>query len=379
MNEEIKLSWKGNILISSNELFVGRVISKNYNDKNLSIVLDGKDLKDKKFHLFNLNSSDSEEEYSISNIKNLFDMEIGDIISIKHNKVRSIYRPKSSNNFIFATIRCNSNCLMCSQPPLDIDDTLENYLIWDYAIEILNESPMHLTITGGEPTLLGERLVLLINKILNKFPDLLITILSNGRLLALDNIIDILSFIKARKNVVFAIPLYSDTYKVHDHIVQAKDAFHQTCLGIHKISSLGFPVEIRIVLHKLSNPRLLPLSKFIHKNFPFVYHVTFMGLEIIGYSKANKSQLIEHDSIMAEDNLLSSLRFLSSWKYNVSIYNTPLCHIPESLWIYAKQSISDWKNSFKPECDQCLLKKDCSGFFTWNIKYAKVKPILEKL
>lgn len=378
MNEEIKLSWKGKIEKSSSELFVGRVISKNFKDKETSIVIDGKDLKTNKIGLFYLNSSVSEEENCLSNIKGLNDIVVDDIISVRNSKVRSVYRTKSSNNFIFATIRCNSNCLMCSQPPLDIDDTLENYLIWDYAIDLLNDSPKHLTITGGEPTLLGEELVLLINKILNKFPDLLITILSNGRMLALDSMINTLSSIEVRRNVVFAIPLYSDVYKIHDHIVQAKDAFHQTCLGIHKISSLGFPVEIRVVLHKLSNPRLLSLSKFIHKNFPFVYHITFMGLEIIGYSKANKSQLIEEDSSMAEGNLQSSLKFLSSWKYNVSIYNTPLCHIPESLWSYAKQSISDWKNSFKPECEKCIVKKDCAGFFTWNIKYAEVKPILEE-
>tara|TARA_B100000787_G_C16184103_1_gene293572 strand:+ start:427 stop:1566 length:1140 start_codon:yes stop_codon:yes gene_type:complete len=379
MNEEIKLSWKGKIHLSSSELFVGRVVSKKTKNQEISIVLEGKDLKTNKFELFYLNSADGVEGNSLYDIKDLNDIEVCDVISIKKSKVRSVYRTQSKNNFIFATIRCNSNCLMCSQPPLDIDDTLENYLIWDYTIDLLVDSPKHLTITGGEPTLLGERLVFLINKILAKFPDLLITILSNGRMLALESTIDTLSFVVSRKNVVFAIPLYSDVYKVHDHIVQAKDAFHQTCLGIHKISTLGFPVEVRVVLHKLSNPRLLSLSKFIHKNFPFVYHVTFMGLEIIGYTKANKSELIEENTIMAEENLLASLKFLASWKYNVSIYNTPLCHIPESLWSYAKQSISDWKNSFKPECEKCLMKKDCSGFFTWNIKYAKVTPFLEKV
>src|SRR5687768_8355949 len=30
--------------------------------------------------------------------------------------VRTIYRPDSSHNTIFVTERCNSNCLMCSQP-----------------------------------------------------------------------------------------------------------------------------------------------------------------------------------------------------------------------------------------------------------------------
>ena len=197
-------------------------------------------------------------------------------------------------------------------------------------------------------------------------------------MLALDNVINILDDVLNKKNVIFAIPLYSDVYKQHDHIVQAKDAFYQTSLGIHKISSLGFPVEIRIVLHKLSNPRLLALSKFIHMNFPFVYHITFMGLEIIGYTKANISQLVADDLTEVNYNLLNSLDFLSKWKYNVSIYNTPLCHLPKPLWIYAKQSISDWKNSFKPECKSCIKKEECSGFFTSNLKYATVHPFLNE-
>jgi His-Xaa-Ser system radical SAM maturase HxsC len=378
MNEEIKLSWKGILNARSLSLFVGRVEHKKDQNGETDITLLGKNFDSNNTEKFYLSSVDLNSENSISKVQGLSDMEVGDIISIKDKKIRSVYRENSSNNFLFATIRCNSNCLMCSQPPLDIDDTIENYTIWNYAIDLIEEAPKHLTITGGEPTLLGKRLVILINKLLNKFPDLLITVLSNGRMLALDSVTDMLEDIFKKRNVIFAIPLYSDIYKQHDHIVQAKDAFHQTCLGIHKISSLGFPVEIRIVLHKLSNPRLLALSKFIHMNFPFVYHITFMGLEIIGYTKANKSQLIEEDSSEANNNLLNSLTFLSKWKYNVSIYNTPLCHLPEPLWIYAKQSISDWKNSFKPECNSCIKKEECSGFFTWNIKYAKVQPFLNE-
>lgn len=103
-----------------------------------------------------------------------------------------------------------------------------------------------------------------------------------------------------------------------------------------------------------------------------------MGLEIIGYTKANKSQLIQEDSSKSNDNLLNALVFLSKWKYNVSIYNTPLCHLPEPLWNYAKKSISDWKNSFKPECKNCIRKKECSGFFSWNTKYATVYPFLNE-
>lgn len=378
MSDEIKLSWKGTLTSKSLNLFVGRVVTKEQYNGQTDIKLQGKNFENNNFENFYLSTAELNCDNSISQIQELCDMEVGDIISVKDRKIRSVYRESSSNNFLFATIRCNSNCLMCSQPPLDIDDTTENYNIWNYAIDIIATSPKHLTITGGEPTLLGDKLVVLINKLTSKFPDLLITILSNGRMLALDSIIDILDDVSNKRNVVFAIPLYSDVYKQHDHIVQAKDAFHQTCLGIHKISSLGFPVEIRIVLHKLSNPRLLSLSKFIHMNFPFVYHITFMGLEIIGYTNANKSQLIEEQSPTSNNNLLDSLNFLSKWKYNVSIYNTPLCHLPEPLWKFAKQSISDWKNGFKEECQECIKKDECSGFFTWNLKYATVVPFLDE-
>ena len=41
----------------------------------------------------------------------------------------------------------------------------------------------------------------------------------------------ILSKVSNPSCVVFAVPLYSDYYQQHDHIVQAKDAFYQTIHG----------------------------------------------------------------------------------------------------------------------------------------------------
>ena len=101
MNEEIKLSWKGKVYLSSNELFVGRVISKKNENNEITVILEGKDLKKNESILFNLNSSDKIESNSISSIKGLNDIEINDIISVKNSKIRSVYRAKSNNNFIF--------------------------------------------------------------------------------------------------------------------------------------------------------------------------------------------------------------------------------------------------------------------------------------
>lgn len=375
MNEEVKLTWKGrneNYL----QLFVGKVSNISTDSAALTVQIDGRELYENKELSFALTEGSETCGMGLHSCKDLKYIQLGDILVVRGRSVRSIFRVESEYNSIFATQRCNSNCLMCSQPPIDLDDTYENYLAWEYAIDLIEIDLKFINITGGEPTILGEKLVILINKLLDKFPNIIIDLLSNGRLPAKDSFIIILKEIREPNRVIFAIPLYSDIYKQHDYIVQAKDAFYQTSLGIHKLANLGFLIEIRVVLHELTTERLFPLATFVHKNFPFIYHITFMGLEIIGYTKANKDKLIIKDNDQSLINLEKAINYLDKWDYNASIYNTPLCHLPESLWSYARQSISDWKNSYHVDCNKCSQKNNCAGFFSWNLKYAEVKPIL---
>ena len=76
--------------------------------------------------------------------------------------IRTLYRPDSDHNVIFTTERCNSNCLMCSQPPQDRDDTDALTQRNIDLINLIDKPPARLVITGGEPTLLGERLFTII-------------------------------------------------------------------------------------------------------------------------------------------------------------------------------------------------------------------------
>jgi hypothetical protein len=50
-------------------------------------------------------------------------------------------------------------------------------------------------------------------------------------------------------------------------------------------------VELRVVLHKLSIPRLHQLAESIYRNLPFVIHVALMGLEPTGYTPYNRDKL----------------------------------------------------------------------------------------
>src|SRR3546814_1523485 len=49
---------------------------------------------------------------------------------------------------------------------------------------------------------------------------------------------------------------------------------------------------------------------------------------------------------------------------NVSVYNHQLCIIDRGVWPFARQSISDWKNEYMPECEGCAVRNECGGFFS---------------
>lgn len=73
----------------------------------------------------------------------------GDVVMMNDvGYVSTLYRVNSKHNAIFATDRCNSFCLMCSQPPKDVDDSDR---IYEHLrlIELMDPSTEELGITGG--------------------------------------------------------------------------------------------------------------------------------------------------------------------------------------------------------------------------------------
>jgi His-Xaa-Ser system radical SAM maturase HxsC len=298
--------------------------------------------------------------HSVREIDHLRDDDIV-VMQPKTGFVRTLHRPYSAHNILFMTERCNSNCLMCSQPPKDKDDTEQ---LTEINLELLRLMPptvTYLTITGGEPTLLGERLFRVLRALRETLPNTDVHMLTNGRLFAWPAFTrDFAEVIHPR--LVLGIPLYSDSSSSHDHIVQAKDAFDQTVLGLHQLARYNVPVEIRVVLHRLTIPRLPQLAEYIYRNFPFVIHVALMGLEPTGYTPRNKDMLWI-DPVEYQDELEEAVEILATRGMNVSIYNTQLCLLRPSLWKFARKSISDWKNIYLQECQECNVLEQCGGLF----------------
>jgi len=314
---------------------------------------------------------------SVSNVQTFEHLSEGDVVSIGLDGViNTLYRVNSNHNTILATERCNSNCLMCSQPPRDKNDIPRLYEIYKEAIPLFPKDCIEIGISGGEPTLMGEYFFKTLENLSLNLPDSEIHILTNGRSFAWNSMIDRLNKVNTRK-MMFGIPVYSDYYQTHDHIVQAKDAFNQTILGLHNLARYNHRIEIRIVLHKLSIPRLTKLSRYIFKNLPFVEHIAFMGLEYIGYTPFNIDKLWIDPKDYVEE-LSESVEFLANQGMHTSIYNSQLCVMPENLWKYCRKSISDWKNDYLKECQNCSKLNECGGLFTWNLnKHSEhIKPII---
>ena len=255
---------------------------------------------------------------------------------------------------------------MCSQPPQDRDDAAASAERNLKLIELIDIPPKRLVITGGEPTLLGEKLFSIISAIGAKFPETHLHMLTNGRIFAWQPFTSQLASLQ-HPNFTLGIPLYSDDPTMHDYVVQARGAFDQTVLGLQQLARYGLRIEIRVVLHALTIPRLTSLAEYIYRNCAFAEHVALMGLENIGYAPRNMAALWI-DPYDYQNELEATVEFLSLRGMNVSIYNHQLCVLKKSLWQFARKSISDWKNIYLENCETCGVREQCGGFFKWATK-----------
>ncbi|WP_247485840.1 His-Xaa-Ser system radical SAM maturase HxsC [Bradyrhizobium sp. 193] len=290
-------------------------------------------------------------------------LDSGDIVGIHQStkRLRTLYRKKSQHNSFLVTERCNNYCLMCSQPPKDVDD---GWILDEIAqaLPLVDPSLKTLTFTGGEPLTDWHGFTDVLKKCRDALPNTAVQVLTNGRAFANTEITNAWSAVK-HPNLIAAIPVYSAVDSIHDHVVQAKGAFDETILGILKLKDRNERVEVRVVLHALTAPRIAETCRWLARNLPFVDHVALMGMENTGFALANEA-VLWIDPVDYRAELAEGVAGLNEAGVSVSIYNLPRCVLEPSVWTFAVQSISDWKNGFVEECERCSERKACSGLFT---------------
>lgn len=294
-------------------------------------------------------------------------------LSADRQSIRVLFRASSPHNSILVTEQCNHYCLMCSQPPKAADDSwiLDEV---ESLIPLIPKNTRELGFTGGEPTTNRERFLKIISLTKSYLPRTAIHILSNGRSFKDAAFAEKYAQIEL-PDAMIGIPVYSDDPTLHDYIVQAQGAFDETIQGILNLKRLGQKVEIRVVIHKLSVQRLPELCEFIARNLLFVDHVALMGLEMMGFTRANLDELWV-DPIEYKDTLSKSVGILAKYGMNISVYNHQLCLVNPDIQPYYRRSISDWKNEYAPECQSCTKQRECGGFFASGVKFGYSKHLI---
>ena len=163
----------------------------------------------------------------------------GDVIRIspRQRRVRTLYRRGSAYNSILLTERCNHYCLMCSQPPKDVNDS---WIVDDVlsAIPLMDTGTRNINLTGGEPTLLGQDFLRVVRMAKSYLPNTALHVLSNGRRFADAQFTAQYAAI-AHPDIMVGIPLYSDISTRHDYVVQADGAYDETIRGILRLKERG--------------------------------------------------------------------------------------------------------------------------------------------
>lgn len=299
-----------------------------------------------------------------------------DVVAASADHLRSLFRAKSEHNSLLVTEQCNNYCLMCSQPPKRADD---GWLLDELfeALRLVPRTARSIGLTGGEPTLFGDRFVALLRHAKHWLPSTALHVLSNGRAFADPKFARAYADVE-HPDLMVGIPVYSSDPARHDYVVQARGAFDETIRGILNLKRLGQRVELRVVIHKQTHEGLPDLADFIARNLLFVDQVALMGLEMTGFTLANLPALWI-DPAEYQPQLQRAVSILRAAGVRALIYNHQLCLVDPRLHDVYVKSISDWKNEYAPECGPCVRRHECGGFFSSGLQHGysqSLKPFL---
>ena len=126
--------------------------------------------------LLNNHGSEYIDFYNISadalplkdNEGSVLDFNLGDVVLFNPSGTCAFeYQSRYSSNCLLLTERCNCKCIMCAQPPkVDSDCTA----LAGALVELIDTPPECIGITGGEPTLVWNELIKVLQRCRERFP-----------------------------------------------------------------------------------------------------------------------------------------------------------------------------------------------------------------
>ena len=165
------------------------------------------------------------------------------------------------------------------------------------------------------------------------------------------------------EHMLIGVPVHGHASELHDAISGVPGSYEQTINGLLNLAYVGANLEVRIVVNS-SNIVLLP--EIVKRIFSVLRYsqafIAVMQLEPAGWASNRYDDLYVQPNLQVK-YLEEAANIAGVAGREIRFYNYPMCHLPSSLHSKANQSISDWKNYFPKECNQCSLKSSCCGFF----------------
>jgi His-Xaa-Ser system radical SAM maturase HxsC len=250
---------------------------------------------------------------------------------------------------IIPTLSCNERCIICPQ----CKESSGVGALSASIVSSIDYSRIHqVYITGGEPYIAAELLSEIVARIPN---DIEISILTNGTLNLLE------SPFLLRDRLRFCIPLYASISDLHNRIV-GYCGFYKTIKNLFHLGNNNIVVELRNVITKQNYTNLPLFAHYVCNNLPFVANVALMGLELIENAEKNSSALWV-DPTDYNQYLLEAVNMLIDFKIPCSLFNMPLCTLPNELYNLHVASISPWKRRYLEKCKHCNIQNKCGGMF----------------
>ncbi len=261
--------------------------------------------------------------------------------------------------------KCNSRCVICSNP----DDFWKDQ---DYSYDYLRSRfrgfkgrIKSMTITGGEPTIHPD-FSKIVELIKSELATTEINLLTNGRRFCYAPF--------ARKccelnNINIAISLYGYNARTHDRVTSVKGSFRQSCRGISNILRYKSPrqaLEIRVVVTKLNYRFLDKILRFIRARFPGVDRLTLVFMEIEGKAQENiKKTGITYTDFLG--TLVKIEELIPEFK-EFRLYHFPLCAVEKRFWKYIWNTLPKQEVTYPGQCKQCWLRLLCLGVHKGYVK-----------
>jgi His-Xaa-Ser system radical SAM maturase HxsC len=275
----------------------------------------------------------------------------------------------------YVTEKCNSNCFMC---PMSLDSRKRGEQMsdeeWDRFEELIPSDVSHITITGGEPFLLHGQLLPALEKLNRLYPNTDILILTNGRALALPEIMEPLRPLITDR-YCFAVPIHGPDAALHDAVTASPGSFRQSLIGLHNLSSTAAKIEVRIVGHRLNLDRISETYRMLCGLGARIDIINLIAMEMTGCAARNRDKLWVDYRILCE-KAEEGIRYAVLHGINTGLYNFPLCQVPERMWPLIKLSITPSKVMYAEACEGCAQREACGGMFysTRLLGLCAVKP-----